>query len=280
MVADLGSTDKTISICQDLGCQVTRFPFGNDYSEVRNGLIDRTKSDWILSLNPWEALIQGHQAMAKVDKPSYYLPVINGTILSKEVRLWNRKSDYKFIQPVYEYLNSSNSDEIGAVLYSSGGANYEDNLAIVKKWGASQPTAHEPCYYEALTLMALGRYDEFVPVSERYMFMNCNHSISTVMNRYYYAMVQLFRKRSKPALQNLNICISSRPLMAEFWCLLGDVYYHILDRYEHAKEFYENAILLGGRRLSSDKWPMDISKYDEYPSMMIESCKKMISHTR
>ena len=44
-----------------------------------------------------------------------------------------------------------------------------------------------------------------------------------------------------------------------------------------ANEFYENALILGKKRLGSDRWPMDISKYEKYPKMMIDSCNKILS---
>jgi hypothetical protein len=97
------------------------------------------------------------------------------------------------------------------------------------------------------------------------------------MTRYYYAFVQLTQKRAvRPTLQNLNICLCLKPLMAEFWCLSGDVYYHILSQFELAKEFYENALILGSKRLNDDIWPMDVSKYKKYPTMMIDSCDKIL----
>ncbi len=70
------------------------------------------------------------------------------------------------------------------------------------------------------------------------------------------------------------VCLAKKPTMAEFWCLLGDVYYDAKD-YDKAKEFYENAVILGSRRLKDDGWPMEISKYKEYPQKMIEACKKI-----
>ncbi len=99
----------------------------------------------------------------------------------------------------------------------------------------------------------------------------------SIMNRYYYALICLQKTtKVKPTLQNLSVCLSVKPLMAEFWCLLGDVYYHRLRKFDFAKEFYENAILLGSRRLKLDKWPMDVSKYKDYPEKMINSCNKII----
>ena len=69
-------------------------------------------------------------------------------------------------------------------------------------------------------------------------------------------------------------CIVKNPTMAEFWCLLADIFYAINDC-EKALCFYENAKILGSRRLKSCDYPMEISKYQEYPNKMIEACKSL-----
>jgi tetratricopeptide (TPR) repeat protein len=78
----------------------------------------------------------------------------------------------------------------------------------------------------------------------------------------------------KSALESILPCIAKKPTMAEFWCLLADIYYATKD-YEKAKSFYENAIILGGKRLRSDEWPLEVSKYKDYPQKMIDSCEKI-----
>ena len=66
--------------------------------------------------------------------------------------------------------------------------------------------------------------------------------------------------------------------MAEFWCLLGDIFYKI-KQYDKAVEFYDNARIIGQRRLMDSDWPMEISKYSSYPEKMIESSKEIIKNT-
>jgi hypothetical protein len=67
--------------------------------------------------------------------------------------------------------------------------------------------------------------------------------------------------------------------MAEFWCLLGDIHYSLLKEYDKAYSFYDNAIFLGKKRLKSDLWPMEISKYSDYPEEMKKSCNNKINKT-
>ena len=100
------------------------------------------------------------------------------------------------------------------------------------------------------------------------------------MIRYYYAMTMLIYKKSyKPALQNINLCLCAKPLMAEFWCLMADVYYHLLNKFSEAKFFYENAIFMGSRRMKNDVNPIDLDKYKAYPNKMIKSCEQLLQQS-
>lgn len=273
---DFGSTDQTIAICEKHG-KVYRNPDATDRSDTLNHILPILDTEWIFFIQPWEVLTQGHDLIKRATKMAYNLPVISETILTKDVRLWRKVAAGQFVNPVYEYVGIESSDEMNAVIYSIGNRDYGYCLDLVEKWKDRNPTAPEPYYYQACTLLVQQKYEEFLKASEHYMFMDNRVSMSTVMNRYYYALVSLQRTlKVKPTLQNLNMCLCAKPLMAEFWCLLGDTYYHRLRKFDLAKDFYRNAILLGSRRLQSDKWPMDISKYQEYPERMIESCNKII----
>ena len=59
--------------------------------------------------------------------------------------------------------------------------------------------------------------------------------------------------------------------MAEFWCLLGDIYY-AMNEYEKAYHFFQNALYVGQRRATNCDWFMEISKYKEYPEKMMTAC--------
>ena len=67
-----------------------------------------------------------------------------------------------------------------------------------------------------------------------------------------------------------------KPIMAEYWCVLGDVYYHLAGDYDRAKRFYRNAIILGQKRKEDDMWPVELSKYNTYPEKMIKSCEELL----
>jgi glycosyltransferase involved in cell wall biosynthesis len=41
LVADLGSTDNTVSLCKEMGVKAFNTPFNYNYSVIRNNLVDR-----------------------------------------------------------------------------------------------------------------------------------------------------------------------------------------------------------------------------------------------
>jgi glycosyltransferase involved in cell wall biosynthesis len=278
LVIDQGSTDQTLEICKKYGAVIYQKTSLNR-AELRNYGIQRSETDWHLMIEPWEVLVKPAELRRLTDLTStcYYVLVLqSGSILMKEVRLWKRGCS--FVGPAFERIKESTEEELKITIYSSGRTDYNDLLTVVSNWKNRQPLLAQPYYYEACIHLAEGRWEEFLRSSEYYLNMVLNKSeISSVMNRYNYALVQMLHKgNAKTTIQNLILCICQRPLMAEFWCLLGDVHYHLLSKFHKARNFYENAIVLGACRLKNDRWPMDIAKYRDYPLRMIDSCNKIL----
>jgi glycosyltransferase involved in cell wall biosynthesis len=275
LVADMGSSDNTMAICRSFG--IKPISLGkNDRDVLRNRMSELSSTEWNMYVEPWEAVLQGYQTIKNGPFYNSYVTLIQGDMVSKEMRFW--KKDQKFVNRVFERIDCDFHSEADVLLYSSGRSDYVDLLKELDGWKHDNPTAPTPYYYCGLVLMALGNYEEFLRCSEHYMHLTAgNVGIDSTMNRYYYAMATLIhRKKIKPVLQNINLCLRHKPLMPEFWCLIGDAYYHISKNFPMAVEFYENAILLGKHRLKDDRWPMDVSKYKDYPERMIESCRKLI----
>jgi glycosyltransferase involved in cell wall biosynthesis len=271
LVGDMGSNDDTIDICKQYGAQV--HSFNENRSKARNNLLKYADNGWQFWIEPWEILVYGQATVRQVQKPSY-VTILQNKVINKEVRLWN--GAIKFIQPVYERIETDTELESNVVLYSAGRPISQDIYVAIDDWKNQEPMSPQPYYYQACLLLSEGKYNEFLEIANHYLFLKPNQEMSTVMTRYYYALVQLKHKKlARPTLQNINLCLCANPLMAEFWCLMGDVFYHLIKRFDQAKEFYENAIILGSKRLKADKWPMDITKYGEYPTKMIESCNKI-----
>lgn len=275
IVSDLGSTDETPKICSAFKAEVI-----SEVNIRRDQIRNRVTAEapgMVLRIEPWETVVKGHRLLMEKSHGMHYVSILNQKMLSKDIRLVDKNT--MFEHPIFERpAIRSTKSEIDVLLLSSGSLNNKFAVEQVEKWRAEKPLLSEPYYYEACLALEVGNYDKFLSLAEHYLFMNRDlRSVPTTMVRYYFAMVQLMHTRKvRPALQNLSLCLSANPLMAEFWCLMGDVYYHLLSKFGHAREFYENALLLGGRRLKTDLlWPMDISKYNEYPKKMIASCDEI-----
>jgi hypothetical protein len=271
IVGDLGSTDITIDLCETSGVSVEKLgDIGRN--EARNRL---TRKGWNMALEPWEVIVQGHQRVHQQQGCCSYVSILNQKILTKELRFWTPRM--RFLNTTFESLAAETERESGVILYSSNQRDPKEDLRLIERWKQKLPLAPQPYYYQACVELSQGKYDQFLQTANHFLFMGSSASMSTTMTRYYMAYVYLtHKKKARPALQNLNLCLCARPLMAEFWCLLGDVYYHLLHQFEDSKRFYENAMILGGRRLKTDKWPMDLTKYKEYPKKMIASCQGLI----
>lgn len=274
VIGDFDSTDNTRDICKDLGTEWVNCQ-GMNRSQARNFIFELHEDDFQMAIEPWEVIVSGHDRLRKLKDNTMVSIFSNGSI-TKDVRIWNNG---RWHNPVFERLDQDGLfSEI--VLYSSGSADFNETMRLIDLWKKSSPTLARPYYYQACMLLSEGKYEEFAKVANHYLFIEKDKGMSVAMTRYYYALVQLLHyKKAKPALQNLNLCMCANPLMAEFWCLTGDVFYHLLKDYKKAIEFYENAMIMGSRRLSDSPWPMEISKYKDYPQKMIESCRKIIEST-
>jgi|LSQX01.1.fsa_nt_gb hypothetical protein len=266
-VGDLGSADNTVAVSESLGAIVEHLG-GVDRATARNKL---AKPGLNLAVEPWEVLAQGK---CQAIESCAYVTVINRRIITKEARIWEFGTPHE--NPTFEVPVCDPQAESDIVLYVIGRRDFTYDRQMLAKWKREHPTAAQPFYYQSCIELAESNFDEFMRNAEHYLFLDRSRSMTATMSRYYLAMTYMMRRRqARPALQNINLCLCARPLMAEFWCLMADVYYHLLKKFTTAMEFYENAIILGSRRLRSDKWPMDISKYKDYPSRMIESCQKL-----
>lgn len=275
IIGDLGSTDQTLNLCSNYHAKIFKINLNNDYSQAWNKLLEMTDCKWIMTINPWERIFKGIEHIKGLKDGSYKFNVVKGDTITKQVRLWHRNKNIKYTNPVYEQVLDPNAQELPVYLSS---ANFlkSDYPLLIENWKKNKPLAKEPHYYEACNLLLQKRWQEFLSVAEHYLFIENKVTMSLVMTWYYCSMVYCYIKKDyNKAINYIIKCIENKPIMAEFWCLLGDIFYD-LKQLNKAKEFYENAILIGSKR-KSDDWPFEVSKYREYPSKMIENCKTVNS---
>jgi len=250
----------------------------NNYSKDLNNLLDYVKCDWIFYIKDNEIVLQLDD-LSLDEKDVYGVQVLQDDILIKEPRLWNKNKKIKFKNPVFEKLNAQPTKFLDIILYQEKNDN-EQSYKILESWKKTNPLALDPYYYKAFYKLSSKNFKEFKSLISHYLFNSKNNDPSCVISRYYLALVQgLVDNETDEAIKNLILCLAENPLMAEFWCLLGDIFIKC-QNFDKAILFYQNAILLGSRRLKFDEWPMHISKYHDYPTEMIEKCTNLINSSK
>lgn len=266
VVGNLGSTDGSLDVCSSYGAEIVEIKDKNDFSAIRNGLSQEGLNFFI---EPWEFIARGREELASAEG-SRKICVISGGIACKETRIWLGK--YGFVNPVYEAVVDSSAEYDPRIVIVSGEA---PNLAaekkrLVRRWLETRPTSCEPYYYMACSCLYERNYEDFFFYAKKYIAMERNHGVESVLLCYYMAQIELHTGRLGEAAGHILFCLSVRPMMAEFWCLLGDMLYK-QNKFGKARSMYENAMIVGKVRKNSDPYPVEISKYKEYPEKMIKS---------
>lgn len=263
------------NLCSKYKARLINLPFEGSYSKAKNILLDSVKSGWILNIEPWETFIGASPDSERLlhgAHKAYWAKIVQNNLITKEVRLWHSSLNLRFEYPVNEtILIDGNPSDF--VIYGKGSRDIKEANQIISDWIDREPTAAQPHYYMSCNYLMQKKFKEFILEATRYLFMETS-GMSVVMTKYYLASYLLYVGDAEDAVKNILTCIAVQPLMAEFWCLLGDVYYK-LTQYKKAHIFYENAIFLGRRRLKNDPWPIEIDKYEKYPKRMINTCKEL-----
>lgn len=148
IVVDTGSTDKTVDIAKVFGAKLFDFPWTGDFSEARNRSLEKATGDWIFVLDADEVIspvdYEDLKSIAhkRPTSPAAYLVntrnymasefVVGrhdydgkypdesrlGWVSSGKVRLFTRRKDIFFINPVHELLEPS-IREARVALYNS-----------------------------------------------------------------------------------------------------------------------------------------------------------------
>jgi len=275
-------TNKTLDICRNYKINILRIKF-KSRAEACNKLIETTEGNWFFYLQPGEVLIQGYDEIREVisnnETKTYSINILQSDIITKQPRLWNKSQNLYFKNPVFEKLVCNNSSYLDVILYSNLQRNDLKTSRIIEDWEKANPFDAEPYYYKAFIKLREKKFEEFKLLANRYLFKNTNNNTMALsMIRYYLAIIEWFNyKNFRKSIENLIHCLTVNPLMAEYWCLLGDIHVDC-NEFEKAISFYENAIILGSHRLREDQWPMQITKYKEYPEEMKQKCKKLLEN--
>lgn len=107
VVADTGSSDRTVKMATDLGARVFQFAWQDDFAAGRNFLLGKARGDWVLWLNADEELLPGshwalREAMSRGDVFGYFVqirqPLADGAFMeTTDLRLFRRRDDLRFV---------------------------------------------------------------------------------------------------------------------------------------------------------------------------------------
>lgn len=278
VVVSMDSNEDSKEIARDYGCKVVTVPFNNNYSISKNLAIEAIGNEWIFFIEPNEKIVRGMEKL-NLEFDAIKVNIIQERVITKQTRVIRKESKANFTNPAFESikLNSIHSD---IYLSQVGRIRQLEKETIVSKWITEKPLSPQPHYYLACISLANGKIDDFLNRAERYLFLEKVPQMSYYMTKYYMATVLAYEKKAYDRASKLIVeCLIANPLMAEYWCLLGDIYYS-LDIFEKSMHFYENAMILGSRRLKDDDYPFHVEKYKKHPMQMMESCKKIISTSK
>ena len=269
IIGNDGSTDKAISICKEFPVKIYDLPKKNK----RNFLLEKG-SDFNFYIEPWEVLTNGHQEIKELKTGSYQIKLFQNNLITKEIRFHNKH--LKFTNPVFETLIDNNAILLNkSLIYvKENKSDYVEQLKEINEWKSKNLMLSDPYYYQACILLQMKKYDDFIPIASHYLFLEKN-GFASLMLKYYLSLVYFNKNDLNNAFQHIVGCLATKPLMAEFWCVLGDIFYKTKD-YKRALYLYDNAVILGSKRLMTDEFPIEIKKYKEYPKKMIESCEKLL----
>jgi tetratricopeptide (TPR) repeat protein len=283
IICDIGSKDNTVSLCNKYKLNPIKIELNNDLSQIKNEMLKISESPWNFYIEPWEILISGKDEIKELIKKKedvYNVSIIQNDIITKQIRLFHKEMEIKFKNPVYETINFKNSKPTEIYISSGNNQNSDIHLDLLKKWQSKNPLATEPIYYTACFHLINKNWDSFLNLADLYLHQEKSNGVSVYMTNYYCSMVNCYIKKDyHSAIKFIVPCIAKMPTMSEFWCLLGDIYYAVKD-YEKAKDFYENALIIGQKRRRDDDYPVEISKYKEYPEKMINSCERIKDSTK
>lgn len=260
IIGDINSQDHTVSLCKKYPVKIKEYNI-LDYAKVRNDLNKEAKNELKLYLFGNEEIYSGLEGVQEG-----YSSILSSNYLSKEFRVYTTNF---FMNQVFECLSYTPKKYNDLVIYKHDKSDDIEKLMILEGWRKRDPMNLTIDYYEALVLLSMKKYDQFINICNHYFFIHNDNSLRSTMLRYYYAMAYFIKNKPLESLQNLVICLANKPTMAEFWCLAGDVYYYLYNNIGAAKELYQNAFVLGKYRTNNDHYPMELVKYDEYPNKML-----------
>lgn len=126
VIADTGSTDKTIEIAKKYADKLINFKWVNDFSKARNAVLDHCSGKWHLYIDADEYLVKGtsqlsdfltspterNKAFASIIIRNHATPQMNGTYADfNSLRLFKTNPERRFTGTIHEYVPYTNPED-------------------------------------------------------------------------------------------------------------------------------------------------------------------------
>lgn len=189
VIADTGSTDRSIEIARDAGARVIRIEWTGDFASARNRCLDACVGDWILYIDADECLRMppGVKLGAEIDRPDWAAAMVkfrpkSGFTRYWEHRLFRRDPEIRFEGKIHESqapavkaFARKHGLDIGRADVAIDHFGYDGdqsgkhprNLPLLLESIAANPARPYLWYHLAETHAALGRLQEALETGER-----------------------------------------------------------------------------------------------------------------
>ena len=163
-IADIGSSDGTLEKLIKYNPKISKFSLGDDISLIRNQTISKIENAWILYLEPYESIISGLENLVKVVSgpvSAYNIGVLQGNILTRQIRLWHSSLGYKFTNPVFETVEGESQFLNCFISSSPPNKNFYDTNDLLQKWHKRSLLKPDPFYYMACNELTNQKWESF-----------------------------------------------------------------------------------------------------------------------
>ena len=265
---------------------IYEYTWNNDFSKARNFAIEKSTTDWIMWIDSDEYIIKDSIQKIKdlVDnnpKNLYHtFKLIHGSSRMGQIRMFFNNPEIRWKNKIHERIIPKNypKNHYDIEIYHNVHDNIQShirNISILEQEVEFDPNNPENHFYLAIEYHLIDKQMKALYHAERFLY---NYNITQVdVKKIYmrYLIAWIYTNEIEQYKKAIDVLFGQLVLncnIAEFWCLLGDIYIK-MKNFNNASKYYTNAIEMGEYKYEN-MWITDLVKYDQYPKSMIEVCKR------
>ena len=261
IVVDTGSTDDTVQEARDHGATVHHFKWIDDFGAARNYSFSKCTGDYIFWLDADDILLEEDQRKLAALRPTIgshdaYLMKYNytqdengnSTCSLFRHRIVRRCPEIHWAYPIHECLRffpgyTETQTDIVVTHKRSNDAVVKAigrNHSILQKLVDEDRADQRMRFYHATELTRVGRHEDAIKYFDEYFKRGGDWHDNMVNGRLYMAYAYLALGRQEEAIETCTQGIKLDPRWAEFYSVIGQVYYD-RGQWEQAARWFERA---------------------------------------